>query len=1047
MSTKAPFKVYDASAGSGKTFALVKEYLKLLFTRKHNDGFKQILAITFTNKAVGEMKIRILDTLKSFSDPEIISNPNGMFEAITTELNLKPTDVHLKSIALLNTIMHNYAAFDISTIDGFNHRLIRTFAHDLKIPINFEVELDTPTLLNQAVDSLISKAGTDAKLTKVLIDFALEKADDDKSWDVSRDFNSIAKLLINDNDLPHLDTIKYKTLEDFNTLKAELIKKLKNQETLIKQLATNLLDVFKSNGLDAKSFSRGTLFNHFVKVSNFEFYKIYENKLADNIAQGNVYTKTLDSAKAQIIDQLLPEIEKVYHLIKDNVTSLKFIKAVYKNVTPLSVLNAINKELTTIKEDENKLLISEFNTLISKEIKNQPTPFIYERLGEKFRHYFIDEFQDTSQMQWENLVPLIENTLTGQNLKGEQGSAMLVGDAKQAIYRWRGGKAEQFLGLTKSDNPFPIEKEVVRLEYNYRSFNQVIQFNNAFFNYLSNTSFRSTDYSDLYKKANQIPVLSQEGFVNIQFLDLQKEDDVNELFPETVYETINKCLVNGYNLKDICILVRKKKEGVAVAEFLSEKGVRITSSETMQINNSEEVKLVINVFKLLINPNHLEVKIKVLDYIANTNNIQDKHAFFKANLNAPLQDFFNSFEQFSIYCNPTALVQLSLFDLAEQIVRSFKMTETSNAYIQYFLDIVLEFSQKQISDLPSFVDYYESKKESLNIVSPSNQNAVQIMTIHKSKGLEFPVVIFPYAHLDIYKEVEPKEWFPLDQEQFNGFTKTLLNFNKDFEEFGTTGETIYNQHRSEQELDNINLLYVALTRPIEQLYIISKKENPVKGIITQNTYSGLLTNYLIDNSLWNDAQLEYSFGKVERESQHEDKVENTQETDQFISVSKLDHNIKIITKSGYLWDTEQENAIEKGNLIHDIMSQIQTIEDVQQVIFGYIQQGSINKQQAQILTHTINGIINTPEVNPYFTNQYTIYNERDIITKTGNIIRPDRLAIKDNEAVIIDYKTGLSNPKYQQQLEEYSDILKEMNFTVKKKILIYVNDTIKIVTY
>ncbi|WP_339874567.1 UvrD-helicase domain-containing protein [Olleya marilimosa] len=1047
MSTKVPFKVYDASAGSGKTFALVKEYLKLLFTRKHNDGFKQILAITFTNKAVGEMKIRILDTLKSFSDPEIISNPNGMFAAITTELNLKPTDVHLKSIALLNTIMHNYAAFDISTIDGFNHRLIRTFAHDLKIPINFEVELDTPTLLNQAVDSLISKAGTDAKLTKVLIDFALEKADDDKSWDVSRDFNSIAKLLINDNDLPHLDSIKHKTLEDFNTLKAELIKKIKNQETLIKQLATNLLDVFKSNGLDAKSFSRGTLFNHFVKVSNFEFYKIYENKLADNIAQGNVYTKTLDSAKAQIIDQLLPEIEKVYHLIKDNVTSLKFIKAVYKNVTPLSVLNAINKELTTIKEDENKLLISEFNTLISKEIKNQPTPFIYERLGEKFRHYFIDEFQDTSQMQWENLVPLIENTLTGQNLKGEQGSAMLVGDAKQAIYRWRGGKAEQFLGLTKRDNPFPIEKEVVRLEYNYRSFKQVIQFNNAFFNYLSNTSISSIDYSDLYKKANQIPVLSQEGFVNIQFLDLQKEDDVNELFPETVYETINKCLVNGYNLKDICILVRKKKEGVAIAEFLSEKGVRITSSETMLINNSEEVKLVINVFKLLINPNHLEVKIKVLDYIANTNNIQDKHAFFKANLNAPLQDFFKSFEQFSIFCNPTALVQLSLYDLAEQIVRSFKMTETSNAYIQYFLDIVLEFSQKQISDLPSFVDYYESKKESLNIVSPSNQNAVQIMTIHKSKGLEFPVVIFPYAHLDIYKEVEPKEWFPLDQEQFNGFTKTLLNFNKDFEEFGTTGETIYNQHRSEQELDNINLLYVALTRPIEQLYIISKKENPVKGIITQNTYSGLLTNYLIDNSLWNDAQLEYSFGKVERESQHEDKVENTQETDQFISVSKLDHNIKIITKSGYLWDTEQENAIEKGNLIHDIMSQIHTIEDVQQVIFGYIQQGSINKQQAQILTHTINGIINTPEVNPYFTNQYTIYNERDIITKTGNIIRPDRLAIKDNEAVIIDYKTGLSNPKYQQQLEEYSDILKEMNFTVKKKILIYVNDTIKIVTY
>ncbi len=1047
MSTKTPFKVYDASAGSGKTFALVKEYLKLLFTRKHNDGFKQILAITFTNKAVGEMKIRILDTLKSFSDPEIITKPNGMFEAITTELDLKPTDVHLKSIALLNTIMHNYAAFDISTIDGFNHRLIRTFAHDLKIPINFEVELDTPSLLNQAVDSLIAKAGTDVALTKVLIDFALEKADDDKSWDVSRDFNTIAKLLINDNDLPHLDSIKHKTLEDFKSLKAQLIKKIKYQETLIKQTANQLLEVFKTNGLDAKSFSRGTLYNHFVKVSNFEFYKLYDNKLADNIAEGNVYTKTLDSAKAQLIDQLLPQIDKTYHLIKENVISLKFIKAVYKNVTPLSVLNAINKELTTIKEDENKLLISEFNTLISKEIKNQPTPFIYERLGEKFRHYFIDEFQDTSQMQWENLVPLIENTLTGQNLKGEQGTAMLVGDAKQAIYRWRGGKAEQFLGLTKTDNPFPIDKEVVRLEYNYRSFKKVITFNNTFFEFLANTSFSSNDYSDLYKKANQIPVLNQEGFVNIQFLDLQKEDDINELFPETVFDTINQCLTNGYNLKDICILVRKKKEGVAIAEFLSEKGVKITSSETMLINNSEEVKLVINIFKLLINPNHLEVRIKVLDYLANTNAIQDKHAYFKTNLELPLPEFFKGFEQFSIHCNPTELVELSLFDLTEDIVRSFKMTETSNAYIQYFLDIVLEFSQKQISDLPSFVDYYESKKDSLNIVSPSNQNAVQIMTIHKSKGLEFPVVIFPYAHLDIYKEVEPKEWFPLDQEQFSGFSKTLLNFNKDFEEYGTTGETIYNQHRAEQELDNINLLYVALTRPIEQLYIISKKEKLVKGIVTHNTYSGLLTNYLIDKGLWSDSQLEYTFGKANRESLLEDKLENTQETELFISVSKQDHNIKIITKSGYLWDTEQENAIEKGNLIHDIMSEINTIVDVEPVILTYTQTGTINKEQALILNNTITNIINTPELIPYFTDNYTIYNERDIITKSGKIIRPDRLAIKDNEAIIIDYKTGLSNPKYQQQLEEYSDTLKEMNYMVKKKILIYVNDTIKIVTY
>lgn len=1047
MSKTTPFKVYDASAGSGKTFALVKEYLKLLFTATYNDGFKQILAITFTNKAVGEMKTRILDTLKQFSDPEISADTNGMFKAITEELELQPKDVHQKAIVLLNTIMHNYAAFDISTIDGFNHKLIRTFAHDLKIPINFEVELDTPSLLSQAVDSLIAKAGTDKKLTKVLIDFALEKADDDKSWDVSRDFNTIAKLLINDNDLPHLESIKHKTLEDFSGLKSQLIKQIANQEVLIAELANNLLSVFEANGLDQKSFSRGTLFNHFVKISNLEFYKIYDNQLANNIAEGKLYTKTLDSAKAQAIDQLLPQIETVYHKIKTTVLDVKFLRAVYKNVTPLSVLNAINKELTLIKEDENKLLISEFNTLISKEIKNQPTPFIYERLGEKFRHYFIDEFQDTSQMQWENLIPLIENTLTGQNLKGEQGTAMLVGDAKQAIYRWRGGKAEQFIGLTKEDNPFPVEKEVVRLEYNYRSYKNVIEFNNQFFDYLSQTSFSSPDYSDLYNKAKQKPVIKHEGYVNLNFLDIQSEDDINQLYPETVFETINKCLENNYNLKDICILVRKKKEGVAIAEYLSDKGVRITSSETMLINNSEDVRLVVNIFRLLVNPNNLEVKIKVLDYIASLNAIEDKHQFFKTHLNLPLQAFFESFNLFDIDCDPTQLVQLSLYDLAESIVRGFNLTKKSNAYIQYFLDIILEFSQKKISDIPGFLDYYDTKKDSLNIVSPSNQNAIQIMTIHKSKGLEFPVVIFPYAQLEIYREMEPKEWFPLDQSQFNGFSKTLINFNKDFEDFGDIGESIYLKHRSEQELDNMNLLYVALTRPIEQLYIISKKENQTKTGVKFDSYSGLLMNYLMQQGLWNDNQLEYSFGQQNREVAPEEKPETTQETEQFISVAKQDHDIKIITKSGYLWDTEQQNAIEKGNLIHDIMAEINTEKEVPVVIKDYINSGIINKEQALLLKETINTIINHPELNDYYSTNYTIYNERDIISKSGAIIRPDRLAIKDNTATIIDYKTGLPDPKYQQQLETYSDILKEMNFTVDKKILIYVNDAIKIVTY
>ena len=213
MQQVSPFQIYNASAGSGKTFTLVKEYLKILFKSEKREPFKHILAITFTNKAVAEMKERIIDTLKQFSDKTIVSQQNSMFLAICEELEIEALTLHLKSKKLLETILHNYASFDVSTIDGFTHKLVRTFAHDLKLPLNFEVELDQETLLNEAVDSLISKAGIEKKLTKVLVDFAIEKADDDKSWDLSFDFNKIAKLLINENDIPFIETFKEKPID------------------------------------------------------------------------------------------------------------------------------------------------------------------------------------------------------------------------------------------------------------------------------------------------------------------------------------------------------------------------------------------------------------------------------------------------------------------------------------------------------------------------------------------------------------------------------------------------------------------------------------------------------------------------------------------------------------------------------------------------------------------------------------------------------------------------------------------------------------------
>ncbi|MEL0455413.1 UvrD-helicase domain-containing protein [Flavobacteriaceae bacterium SZ-1-7] len=1040
MPKNLPFSIYNASAGSGKTYTLVKEYLKILFQSNRPDEFKRILSITFTNKAVGEMKERIIDTLKIFSDTSIFDLNNSMFTAICEDLQMEPKTLHEKSNHLLNTILNNYAAFDISTIDGFTHKLVRTFAYDLKLPLNFEVELDQDALLNEAVDSLIAKAGTNETLTNVLVDFAIEKADDDKSWDVSYDFNKIAKLLVSENDIPFIEKLKDKTLEDFKVLKTQLKKDIIEVEKSIIENAQNILTLIDEAGLQFDDFSGGYLPKHFQKLTDGIFDLNFDAKWQENIEFKTLYPKRVSDNIASIIEQIQPQIASVFNLTKQAVFHLKFLKNFYKNITPLSVLNAINHELNILKTEQNKMLISEFNSIISNEIKEQPTPFIYERIGEKFKHYFIDEFQDTSVLQWENLIPLLNNSLSSEN-----GSAMLVGDAKQAIYRWRGGKAEQFIGLFEDNNPFQVKKQVENLPANYRSFKEIVNFNNGFFEFLANQVFTNNSYKQLYQSANQENTKNQKGYVELSFLDVAKDENRDEVFPEYTLQTIKKCLENDFKLEDICVLVRKKKEGVAIANYLTQNNIPVISSETLLLSNAPEVVFVNDFLNLLIQSKNNEIKIKVLNYLAELFGVENKHGFFTDHINLPVSELFNKLEDFSVYLNMDVLLQLPLYDLAETVVRSFNLVKNSNAYIQFYLDVVLDFSQKKGSGISSFLDYFEKKKDSLSVVSPLGQNAVQIMTIHKSKGLEFPVVIFPYADLDIYRELEPKEWFKINEEHYSGFSYALLNYTKDFEHFGEEGLNIFNKHQSELELDNINLLYVVLTRAVEQLFVISSKEINSKGEVNTKKYSGLLINYLQYLGVWQDPELTYSFGNSKKTSVGTKPKKITLFQQEFISTAKEQHNIQVVTKSSYLWDTAQEQAIEKGNLVHDIMSQINTINDVDFVIRDFLNQSIIDSTQASQLKQIVVQIIEHPKLQNYFNSTYTSYNERDIISKNGTILRPDKVAINpNNEAVIIDYKTGVEDKKHAQQLQLYQDILEEMSFKVKKRILVYINEDIKI---
>ena len=1036
------FKIYNASAGSGKTFTLAKAYIKILVQAKSYDQFKSILAITFTNKAVGEMKERIVNMLKLFSSEDYINQPHPMFKAICSELSISPAYLHKESKHILKHIIHNYGAFDISTIDGFTHRVIRTFAHDLKLPVNFEVELDQERLLNEAVDSLIAKAGSDKTLTNTLIDFAIEKADNDKSWDISYDFNKISKLLVNENDFSSIQALKNKSLDDFKQLKDQLGKQVILIEDSIIRVAESTLTLIEECGLQFDDFNRKSLPKHFENLKQKRFNINFNSSWQNDLIEGNtLYPKRVTETIASTIENIQPNLAEAFTKTKTLVFKLKLKKGFYKNITPLSVLNAIQNELNILKEEQNKMLISEFNKIISNEIKDQPTPFIYERLGEKFKHYFIDEFQDTSKMQWENLVPLLDNALSTAN-----GSTMLVGDAKQAIYRWRGGEAEQFINLyNKSENPFQVEAEILPLDTNYRSAKEIITFNNSFFKFLSEQYFSNLEYAELYKNARQSPNSDSKGYVDFNFLDIQKEDNASELYASEVLEIIHKSVANGFQLDDICVLVRKRKEGVLIANYLSKKGIKITSSETLLLKNSDKVNFITAFLKLLLQPNNDSLKVELLSFLAEQHHIENKHQFFTSYLKKNLDDMFEELKRLQLFINKDELLQLSLYDLVEHIVRVFKLNKKPDAYLHFYMDVVLEFTQKQHSDLAGFISYFEKKQDNLNIVSPENMNAVKIMTVHKSKGLEFPIVIFPFADLNIYRELEPKVWFPVEAESYNGFETLILNYGKDVEHFGDIGNEIYRTHQSQLELDNINLLYVVLTRAIEHLHIISKKDISSKGVVNENTYAGMFISYLQQQGKWTDNQLFYSFGELKQNKGKTEK-EEIANTIEFISVRKEDHNLSIITKAGLLWDTKQEKAIERGNLVHLVLSKIKTIEDVDFAFNDLLVSGDITKDNKKELKALVTNIIEHPKLSIYFQGDFKIYNECDIITSSGQLLRPDRLNINSKkEVVIIDYKTGEQKSLYNSQLNDYESVLIQMNLNVTHKILVYINDTIDVI--
>ncbi len=1028
------FKIYSASAGSGKTYALTKEYLKLLLANDYPLKFRQILAITFTNKAVNEMKTRILDNLQGFGTDQVPKKQESLFQELCQELALSAEQLRTRSKLILKRILHNYSFFEISTIDKFNHKIIKTFARDLHLSQNFEVELDLDLLLEEAVGRLLERAGNDEELTEVLITFSLEKIDDDKSWDITRDLIEMGKLLFQENHAEHVEPLKSKSIGDFQDIQKNMALQMQKIGSSIKMDAEKALLEIESQGFDFADFPRQTLPNHFIKLKEGEVQpdKLYANKLEQNLTESNI----LKASDKRDVSSLAGTLLHLYLKIKELVYQHAYLKNVYGNIVPMTVLNEIAKEIKNIELDKDIIPISSLNAILSKEIKDQPVPFIYERMGEKYRHYFIDEFQDTSKMQWDNLVPLIGNALESENERNEQGSLFLVGDVKQAIYRWRGGKAEQFLDLMNGkSHPFVVEPNIHSLGINWRSRDEIVGFNNAFFTTVSPV-FENEDYKKLFlKDSHQKTNNNPGGFVQLTFLDKDSEEK-EQVHCDLVLETIQQILYEKYVYADICILVRDNKNGMLLANFLAKNNIPIISSDALLLAHNDKVAFLIAILRICENTNDREAAFQILMYLSKGE--KDIHGF--------ISEHMDQMERFLALEYGFAISKWrgqSVFTLLEKAIAQFNLTEGSIAHITFLMDEVLDVEKRKGPSVHAFLNYWEIKKSTLSIAAPDDVNAVRIMTVHKAKGLEFPFVIFPFATSSL-KKPSSKLWVPAtEKEKDLGLDAFLVNTKKNMLEYNPIAAAIYSDEEQKSVLDAMNVLYVALTRPVIGLFIFTEKGKDAIRIEEAQTYSDLFQEYLKSKGLYQEERHTYSFGSFPKNLDSQLQHEADENHITYITRPKGDTGFTISTKSGRLWDDERIEAIEMGNVIHFALSQIKYTDDVPQVIENLQLDGYFSKDAAKDMEEKLLEVVHHPQLKDFFKENQQVLNEQEILTSTGISLRPDRIMISEKQATILDYKTGKPSPSHKEQIMQYADVLKEMDYEIKHVIIVYIDQKIE----
>jgi ATP-dependent exoDNAse (exonuclease V) beta subunit len=895
------FTVYTSSAGSGKTYTLTKEYLKLALGTDTSINefnptyFRRILAITFTKDAAQEMKARVLSKLLAFIQKQDLDLQNQ----IAKDLDISLEELQNRAKATFEQIIYHYSDFAISTIDSFTNRLVSAFTQELNVPLNYELDMDTDTLTANAADGLIAQVGIEDKeqITNFLLKFVIDEIDNGTYWkDIHRKLADFTKDLYKEESRPIARQLGQTQLSQYESCINDLKKFIDDVETFLSEKAKAFKQIIQKKGLDFKDFYQGDrglggFINRMIDKKMEE--KMPNNYVLEILEEDKWYSNPKKNPKSSILDDVIPELKPLLSEIclrwqKDKNTYF-LIKETINDFYKVALTGEIHQAVEEFKIQNNIVYISETNEKIAKIVQNEPVPFIYERLGERYNHLLIDEFQDTSILQWHNLLPLAENNLAEGNLN------LIVGDAKQAIYRWRGGEMEQIVHLAYANDPLKGDTSVAKLQEiaavhfqdqaeaadlladryltirsyverknlatNFRSDSEIVEFNNAFFHLIKELKKNEVPFIEqVYDEqfAQKLPENTvKNGCVEIILNPQEKEGkNYEELTKNEVLRAIEDAQAKGFGLRDIAILFRNKKKAIQIATLLKEKGFNIISVDSLVISADEKVNFLMAMLKVIANPENSLAKSEALylfhkTIMKNAGSQEQNEAIRKAvyEKNASLNNFLELFAEKGYSIDYGYLQSLSLYEMTEELLRIFRILQehpTRLEFIFKFLDWIIEFERQKKHHLDDFIDEWNKKKHNIAVDIPADTDAITITTIHKSKGLEYPVVILPFADWSTKADYRNSIWmdsnlFDLPVQKQQKPSHLLVRMKK-------SSVPVITEHQKEEDnkniLENLNLLYVALTRPINLLYIIGKAPN--KHTTYENSVSRWL-NMFIEN--------------------------------------------------------------------------------------------------------------------------------------------------------------------------------------------------------